>query len=218
MHVGMGLGVAASSLCLWANALAAFADERQFTREDYETYFSPGRFATWSPFYRSDGWMIVVVNRKATVGGRHVLEQTTRSFDVSTNYDLMSDFDYYKIESRHTDLMMWDERRKVWIYDYTGKEFDTDNAQVWESEDNRVELSKTDLDRGSLHQFYRNADKRAGRNADEFDKEFRGQVIGLWSWSCAWVSDGKFDVECKAAHEKSDRVETYFYRKLDLIG
>jgi len=40
----------------------------------------------------------------------------------------------------------------------------------------------------------------------------------VWSWSCAWVANGKFDVECKARHETSKRLETYLYRKLDLVG
>jgi len=197
---------------------AAFADERPLTRDDYETYFAPGRFATFSPFYQSDGTMEVLVNRKANVAGRYVLEQTTHSFDVSPNYDLMSEFDYYKIESSHTDVMMWDERRQAWVYDYTGEEFDNESARVWESENNDTGVSDRDFDRGSLHAFYRAADKRAGRDAGVFDKEFRSEVIGLWTWKCAWTGDGGFDVECKAAHEKSERVETYFYRKLDLIG
>lgn len=212
----------AAALYVWLGAIGlagpAFADERPFAREDYESYFAPGRFATFSPFYQSDGTMEVLVNRKATISGRHVLEQTTHSFDVSSNYDLMSEFDYYKIESRHTDLMMWDEGRELWVYDYTNEEFDNETARVWESQNNSVDITDSDVDRGSLHAFYRAADKRAGRDAALFDKEFRGDVIGLWTWKCAWISGGKFDVECKAAHEKSLRVETYFYRKLDLVG
>jgi hypothetical protein len=222
MSIRVSLRTAAIAFCAWSAAAAAsgmaFADERPFTREDYDSYFEPGRFATWSPFYQSDGWMQVVVNRKATVSGRNILEQTTRSFDVAANYDIISDYAFYKIESQNTDLMMWDERRRAWVYDYTSKEFDTDTARVWESKDKEVELSDTDLDRGPLHQFYRDADKRAGRDASLFDRDFRNEVIGVWSWSCAWVNENGFDVECKAAHEKSDRVETYFYRKLDLIG
>ncbi len=162
--------------------------------------------------------MQVVANSEATVAGRHFLDQTIRSFDVAANYDILSDYAYYKIESANTDAMMWDERRQVWIYDYTPREFDTDTARVWESNDNKVELSDGDIDRGPLHQFYRDADKRAGRDANLFDGDFRNEVIGIWTWRCSWVNENGFDVECKSAHEKSDRVESYFYRKLDLVG
>ena len=222
MFLRVPLRFAAFALGAWSVATAsgapAFADERSFTREDYESYFEPGRFATWSPFYQSDGAMEIVVNRNATVGGRHILEQTTRSFDVAANYDIMSEYAFYKIESDNTDLMMWDEQRQVWVYDYTPKEFDTDTARVWESNNNEIRISDGDLDRGPLHQFYRDADRRAGRDATLFDRDFRNEVVGMWSWSCTWVNENGFDVECEAAHQKSERVETYFYRKLDLIG
>ena len=222
MSVGASLRAFTIGLCVWVGAVCAagtaFAGDRPFTRDDYESYFAPGRFATYSPYYLSNGTMEVVANKIADVAGRHVFEQTTRSFDVSANYDLTSRFDYYKIEALHTDQMVWDERRQAYIYDYTNKEFDADEAKVWESNDNGIALSDGDLNRGELHKFYRDADKRAGRDARLFDQDFRKEVVGIWTWSCAWVSHEKFDVECKAMHETSRRLETYFYRKLDLIG
>lgn len=197
---------------------AASAQERRFSLKDYETYFAPGRFATWSPFYQSNGAMEVIANRKASVGGRELLEQTIRSFDVAANYDGLSEYAFYKIESQITDLMMWDAQRQAWVYDYTAKEFDTDTARVWESRDSNVGISSTDVDRGSLHQFYRDADKRAGRDAKLFDRDFRNEVIGMWRWSCSWISRDGFDVQCTSIHPASFREETYYYRKLDLIG
>lgn len=211
----------ATALAAWGavalNCLA-FAQERPFTRKDYDSYFAPGRFATWSPFYQSEGMMEVIANRAATVGGRDILEQTVRSFDVSANYDVLSEYAFYKIQSQTTDLMMWDEQRQAWVYDYTLKEFDTDTAQVWESKDNAVRISDGDADRGPLHQFYRDADKRAGRDARLFDRDFREEVVGMWRWRCAWVSENGFDVACRSLHTKSFREETYYYRKLDLVG
>jgi len=223
MSVRACLRAFVAGLCVWIGAVciaspAAFAGDRPFTREDYESYFAPGRFATYSPYYLSNGTLEVVVNRTAVVAGQYVFEQTTRSLDVSANYDLTSRFDYYKIESVHTDQMVWSERRQAYVYDYTDKEFDADEARVWESNDNGIALSGGDLDRGELHRFYRDADKRAGRDAKVFDQDFRKEVVGVWSWSCAWVANGKFDVECKARHETSKRLETYLYRKLDLVG
>jgi hypothetical protein len=212
--------VLAICLCAATGAANAFADNpgRAFKREDYEHYFSPGRFASHSPFYDSDGEMEVLSNHRMTIAGQYVLEQTTQSFDVSLNYDVDSAFRFYKIMSINTDQMLWDDHRGVYVYDYSAREFDTDNAQVWESRDDHIDISTADRKRGALHTFYRDVDKRAGRDAREFDQEFRNDVVGYWTWACAYVSGGKFDVACKARHETTGRTETYFYRRLDLIS
>lgn len=200
-------------------AAAAHADERPFKRQDYESYFSVGSYATWSPFYQSDGTLEMTARRSWRSAGQYMLEQTTKSFDVSVNYDRLSRYKFYKIESLHTDQMTWDARRELYVYDYTAAEFREETSQVWESNDNKVELSKGDKPRGELQQFYRDADKRAGQNPRAQEDEFLKEVIGGWTWRCAYTDKKKgFDVECRATHQKSSRVENFFYRKLDLVG
>ena len=204
--------------CAVFTGATAHADERAFKREDYESYFAPGRFATWSPFYESHGAMEMVSRRSSQPAGKYLLEQTTKSFDVSVNYDTHSDYKFYKIESLHTDQMTWDARRGAYVYDYTDAEFREETAHVWESHDDNIDLSRGDKSRGELQQFYRDADRRAGQDPVKQENDFRKQVIGGWSWRCAWVNDMGYDVLCRAVHDGSGRTETFYYRKMDLVG
>jgi hypothetical protein len=196
----------------------ARAEERPFERRDYESYFSTGSFATWSPFYDSDGVMEFVRNKGSQVSGRYILELATRAFDASPNYDTGSRFPYYKIESDIDDRLTWDERRKLYVYDYTEKELRSRTWRVWESHDMKAALSATDVDRGLLMAFYRHADKRAGRDPDEEDKAFRDEIVGTWTWACAYVREENFEVECTSSNETSGRVENVFFRRTDLVG
>jgi hypothetical protein len=218
MGIAFVLRTVAAGACTMMMAASAFAEERVFTRQDYESYFAPGRFASFSPFYQSDGILEVVSSRASTSAGRYFLEQTTRSFDVSANYHVESQFKFYKIDSTHTDNMIWDERRGVYFYDYSGAEFDSDGSLVWESHDGKLDLSDGDLARGDLHQFYRDVDRKAGRDPKVFDEDFRREVVGFWTWACAYLHKDRYDVSCKATHQTSGREETYLFRRLDLVG
>jgi hypothetical protein len=213
-------GLAVLMLCI-VSVLAGPASAREprvFTREDYVAYFSPGRLQSHSPYYDSNGHLEVVRNRIVSVGGKTFLEQTVRSLDVSPNYDTMSTAPYYKIRSNGVSRMVWDDRRAAYMFDYSEADFAKDNSEVFESGNSRIEITKGDEPRGTLHEFYRAADARAGRDVDALDRVYRGDVVGTWSMQCAFVSARDFDVACEMTHLPTDRVERHLYRKLDLIG
>jgi hypothetical protein len=160
----------------------------------------------------------VLENRVRAIGDRYVLEQSTRALDVSPNYDVRSILGYYKIESQVVEDMVWDERRRVYAYTYSDKDFDTNASIVWESSNDRIEISRDDIKRGLLHNFYNSADKRAGQDTRALDAQYRKDVVGAWTMQCAYISGSKYDVDCTVMHVPSRRVEHYFYRKLDLVG
>ena len=211
---GYGLAI---SLTLVVCA-AANADPRVFERQDYENYFAPGRFETQAPYYSSVGLFEVLANRTRSVGNAYILEQSTHALDVSANYDARSILGFYKIESHAVQDMVWDEGRRLYSYIYSDREFDANDSIVWESSNDRIEISRGDLKRGLLHAFYNNADKRAGQNVKALDAQYRKDVVGPWTMQCAYIHDNKFDVDCTVVHMPSRRVEHYFYRKLDLVS
>ncbi len=206
-------------LALGAGAGAgAHADPRIFERQDYESYFAPGRFETHAPYYSSVGLFEVLENRVRPSGDKYILEQTTHALDVSANYDVRSILGYYKIDSHAVQDMVWDEARRLYVYIYADKEFDANDSVVWESSNDRIEISRGDVKRGLLHAFYNDADRRAGQNVKALDAQYRKDVVGAWTMQCAYLRDSKFDVDCTVVHVPSRRVEHYFYRKLDLVG
>lgn len=213
-------GLAVLMLCISValTGPAAAREPRVFSREDYATYFSPGRLQTHSPYYESDGRLEIIRNRVLKVGGKIFLEQTVQSLDVSPNYDTLSDAPFYKIRSNGVSRMVWDDRRSAFLFDYSQADFDGDTSEVFESRDSRVEITSADTPRGRLHAFYRKADARAGRNVEELDRLYREEVVGSWSMQCAYVSTREFEVACELTHLPTDRVERHLYRKLDLIG
>lgn len=216
MRHALRLSIAACLLTVFAGVAEAQRQQPHvFSRADYESYFKPGRFATYSPFYQSDGVMDVVGNKVKAAAGQYLLEQTTKSFDVSPNYDLRSAYPFYKIQTQHTELMLWDARLGLYRYDYTPAEFGFDKARVWESNDQVLAVSPTDKGRGDLHQFYRDADRRSGQNPKKMEDEFKKTIIGQWTWTCSFIPNDRFEVECRAKHILSDHVETFFYRRMD---
>ncbi|MDP3736040.1 MAG: hypothetical protein Q8R02_01545 [Hyphomonadaceae bacterium] len=212
----LGLSIAVCLLTVFAGVAEAQRQKpRVFSRADYETYFKPGRFATYSPFYQSDGVMDVVGNKVTGAAGQYLLEQSTKSFDVSPNYDFTSAYPFYKIQTQHTELMVWDARQGLYRYDYTAAEFGVDKARVWESNDQALKISPADKGGGDLHQFYRDADRRAGQNPKTMEDDFKTTIVGQWTLTCSFIRDDRFEVECNAKHLRSEHVETFFYRRLD---
>jgi hypothetical protein len=212
----------AVTVCLLAGVGAhvpvAWADERAFTLSDYETYFAPGRFATHSTYYASDGLLEILSRRAIDIAGQHMLEQTVRSLDISSNYDEGSEYPFYKIEGRSIDHMLWNDRRRAYLYEYTDADFDANDSTVWESHDTEIGISPGDLLRGAMHVFYREADQRLGRDVKALDDNYRRDVVGMWSWSCAYLSNSEFEVACRAVHQPTHREEVFYYRRLDLVG
>jgi hypothetical protein len=196
----------------------AHAEPRMFDRQDYETYFAPGRFETRAPYLSSVGLFEVLSSRVRNVGGRYVLEQTSHTLDVSANYDARSLLGFYKIDTRAIQDMIWDERRQVYIYTYSDREFDTNDSMVWESRNDRIEISEGDVKRGLLHPFYNDADKRAGQDVKALEDQYRKNTVGAWTMQCAYIRDARYDVDCVVTHTPTGRVEHYFYRKLDLVS
>ena len=218
VEIGQALRLSIAACLLTAFAGVADAQlqkPRSFSRDDYEMYFNPGRFATYSPFYQSDGVMDVVGAKVTRAAGRYLLRQSTKSFDVSPNYDIDSGFPFYKIQTQHTEHMVWDARQGLYRYDYTASEFGADTARVWESNDRQISVSTGDKERGDLHRFYRDADRRAGQDPKKMEDDFKATIIGPWTWACAFIRDDRFEVECQARHLGSQHVETFFYRRLD---
>lgn len=192
--------------------------ERAFTRADYESYFAAGRFASRSVYYQSEGVMEVIANKISTVAGRYVLAQTIDALDVSPNYDVGSAYPFYKVRTRDTEQMFWDDKLNAYVFEYSNAEFDGDNSLAWESKDTKPEISKGDKGGFPLHKFYHDADRRAGHNVAAIDAQYRKDVTGMWTWRCFYLQRAQFDVECRAVHQPSGRSEDYSYRKLDLVS
>lgn len=208
-------------ICLAAGAAGAQsprADGRVFEREDYLSYFTPGRFASKSVYYSSHGVMEVISNRTRSLFGRSFLTQSMETLDVSPNYDANSGYPFYKIRSMSDEDLAWDEGRKVWVFEYSNADFDRDQSRVWESDDNAAEITAGDKASGDLHRFYNAADARAGRNPEQTEQAFRESVVGLWSWRCVYLRRETFDVECRATHLATWRDEDYSYRRIDLFS
>lgn len=197
---------------------AAWAEPRLFSREDYVQYFAPGRFETRATYYGSRGLMEVLKNRTGANGVAATLTQTTRSLDVSANYDVLSARPFYKIVSTSVQEMVWDEARKLYAYPYTDKDFDANDSVAWESFDDHIEISRDDINRGLLHLFYENADRRASRDAMALDAQYRHDVVGRWTMQCAYIRDNEYEVDCTMEHMPTHRIEHYFYRRLDLVS
>ena len=215
LRVVLATGLLAAAFAAAADAQLARKPERVFTRADYESYFKAGRFATYSPFYQSDGVMAVVRNVVTPVAGQYRLEQTTTSFDSSPNYDVSSKYPWYKIQTQHVEQMVWDPKLGLYRYDYLPAEFGADKARVWESNDRNLVISPGDKSGGDLHQFYRDADRRAGQNPKKMEDDFKKTIIGAWTWTCSFIKHEQFEVECNAKHLATQHVETFYYRRLD---
>lgn len=198
--------------------IPAEGKEKPFTREDYERYFVPGRFASKSVFYQSEGTMDVISNVVKHPGGRYALTQTIDTLDTSANYDLKSGFPYYKVRSRVGEEMLWDDRLQAYVFEYSNKDFDEDASLAWESRDNKAAISKGDSGPAPLHKFYNDADRRAGNDVKAIAAQYRKDVVGMWVWRCFYKKRGAFDVECRAVHQPTGRSEDYSYRKLDLVS
>ncbi|HVY90455.1 MAG TPA: hypothetical protein VG942_16430, partial [Hyphomonadaceae bacterium] len=196
----------------------AWAENRPFKREDYETYFAKGRFASFSPFYQSTGVLEVLSSKSYQLAGASILEQATRTLDVSVNYDAKSSYGYYKIITEVADRMIWNDRLNAYVYDYTRQQYDADTSKVWESKNTRTEISADDRSAGDLHRFYHDVDRRAGLDANQTDRIFRNEVVGTWVWRCDYVHTAQYDVRCTASRQGNARVETFFYHRLDLVS
>lgn len=205
-------------LCLAVTAPAAFAQERLFTREDYTRYFSGGAFASKSQYYASEGRVEVLSNRTSMFAGRHFLVQSMESVDVAPNYDLSSVYPFYKVISRTAEQLVWEGTRQVWVYEYSSKEFDADDSQVWESNDTVAGVSEGDRKAGDMHQFYRDADRRSGWDVAGNAAAYRESAVGFWTWQCRWLRGETYDVRCQAVHQPTGRIEDYSYRRLDQIS
>ncbi|MDZ4760689.1 MAG: hypothetical protein SGJ21_06415 [Alphaproteobacteria bacterium] len=201
-----------------ASEASALAQTRLFKREDYETFFAPGRFKSHAAYYASHGLLEIVKNRSTIFAGRYFLEQTMQALDVSANYDTLSANPYYKIESRGAEVMVWDDRLKAYLYEYSAADFDGNASIVWESTNDQIEITPDDSSSGDLHEYYRAADVRASQDVDALHSQYRRDVVGGWSMQCGYIRDDEWDVECKVLHQPTQRLELYYYRKLDLIS
>jgi hypothetical protein len=199
-------------------APAALAQGRPFEHEDYLTYFSPGRFASKSDYYSSTGEMSVISNRPSSILGRQFLAQGIEAIDAAPNYDLGSVFPYYKVQSRTVEHMVWDASRKLWLFDYSEAEFDSDRSVAWESHNTDPEISPGDRKVGDMHGFYKDADTRAKRDVSAIEAEYRRNVIGTWTWRCEYLRGEDYEVRCVATHMPTMRPEDYSYRRLDQIS
>ncbi len=189
-----------------------------FTQQDYLTYFAPGDFSTHSPYYESDGRLEVKSNKVIRVSGLEFLEQSVTSLDVSRNYDLLSDYPYYKIQADGSELLKWDSALSAFVYEYSNKDFEANSSKVWISKNDRIEISADDRPSGLLHNFYNAADQKAKADVRALDDKYRKDVVGVWSMQCSYLSESKYDVECRYTHQPTRRVERYYYRKLNLVS
>lgn len=199
-------------------AAPAMAQSRAFTKEDYARYFAAGRLESYSPYYESRGLLDVIESRPMELGGIYVVQQKARSLDVSPNYDVWSDYPYYKIMAEGEDQLVWNKQLGAMLFDYTADEFNDDDSVAWESNNDWAEISPEDKEAGLLHDFYRRADLRAGRDPDEFKANYRKEVTGPWLMKCFFLVRQEYEVECLHTHQPTGRVERHMYRRQGLTS
>src|ERR1700742_4577781 len=107
------LGIAA--LLAMMSADAAAAGPRAFSAEDYLSYFSPGRFESYAPAIDGRGLYEVLSNTRVVVGGRRLMRDSVHVLTVAPNCSLQSGWPFYKIDSRLSLDMTWDEARKSFL-------------------------------------------------------------------------------------------------------
>lgn len=199
-------------------AAPAQAQARAFEKEDYARYFAVGRLESFSPFYESRGVLDMLESRPMKLGGIYVVQQRARSLDVSPNYDVWSDYPFYKIRAEGEEQLVWNAQLGMMLFDYTAEEFDADDATAWESQNDWSEISPEDKDAGLLHDFYRRADERAGRDPVAFNNRYRKEVTGPWSMQCFYLVRQEYEVECLHTHQQTGRVERHLYRRMGLTS
>lgn len=213
IRVGAVLG-----LVLAGGAAPAVAQARAFEKEDYARYFAAGRLESYSPFYESHGVLDMLESRPIEVGGLYVVRHKARSLDVSPNYDVWSDYPFYKIRAEGEEQLVWNRPLKAMLFDYDAEEFDNDDSVAWESNNDWAEVSPEDKEAGLLHDFYRRADERAGRDPDEFKAQYRKDVTGPWLMKCFFLVRQEYEVECLHTHQPTGRVERHMYRRQGLTS
>lgn len=213
-----GRWAGAACLVLLVCSGVAQAQTRQFVREDYSRYFSPGRFLTESTYHQSLGVLDITSRRNVDLMGRFLIEQTIRTLTVSRNYDVLSDFPFYKIEASGVENMLWDAGNESFLFQYRDVDFDASAAVAWESHNDRLEITDGDRNAGPLNAFYRRADRRARQDAEALDQRYRSDVVGAWAMQCFFIENLRYDVECTNTHLPTQRVERHFYKKLDLVS
>ena len=196
----------------------AQAQARAFEKEDYARYFAAGRLESFSPFYESRGVLDMLESRPMKLGGIYVVQQKARSLDVSPNYDVWSDYPFYKIRAEGEEQLVWNVQLGAMLFDYTAEEFDGDDSIAWESNNDWPEISPADKDAGLLHDFYRRADERAGRDPVAFNARYRNDVTGPWSMQCFYLVRQEYEVECLHTHQQTGRVERHMYRRMGLTS
>lgn len=201
-----------------AAALPAHAQARAFEKEDYARYFAAGRLETYSPFYDSRGVLNIVRSKPLELGGLYVIHQTARSLDVSPNYDVWSDYAFYKIMAEGEEQLVWNEQIGALLFEYSEDDFDSDDSVVWESQNDWAEISDADHEAGLLHDFYSRADRRAGRDPDEFRSNYRKEVTGPWVLKCFYLVRQEYEVECLHTHQPTGRIERHMYRRNTLTS
>ena len=197
---------------------AAQTQARAFEKEDYARYFAEGRLETYSPYYSSRGALEILKSDTLRLGGLYVIHQAARSLDVSPNYDVWSDYPFYKIVADGEDQLVWNQQLGVMLFDYSAEAFDADDSVAWESHNDWAEISEDDYEAGMLHDFYRRADLRAGRDPDEFKARYRKEVTGAWMLKCFYLVRQEYEVECLHTHQPTGRVERHMYRRNSLTS
>ncbi len=196
----------------------AQAQSRGFEKEDYARYFADGRLESYSPFYESRGVLVILQSKPVQMGAIYVVQQRARSLDVSPNYDVWSDYPFYKILAEGEEQLVWNAQLGAMLFDYGADEFDGDDSTVWESQNGWAEISPEDRQAGLLHDFYRRADERAGRDPDAFKAQYRKEVTGAWLMKCHYLVRQEYEVECLHTHQRTGRVERHMYRRVGLTS
>lgn len=201
-----------------ATPASAQSEARAFEKEDYARYFAEGRLETYSPYYSSHGALEVLESKALKLGGLYIVHQTARSLDVSPNYDVWSDYPFYKIMAEGEEQLVWNQQLGAMLFDYSAEAFDNDDSVAWESQNDWAEVSEGDYEAGLLHDFYRRADLRAGRDPDEFKARYRDEVTGPWLLKCFYLVRQEYEVECLHTHQPTGRVERHMYRRNSLTS
>ncbi|MBI1341105.1 hypothetical protein GC169_12965 [bacterium] len=196
----------------------ADAQARPFERDDYATYFAPGRFLTESTYHESRGVLDIRSRRTFEMMGRTTVVQSVSSLSVSRNYDVLSAFPYYKIKSEGAESMLWDPNNRGFLFEFTDGDFDQSDAIAWESMNADLAIVDGDQKIGLLTEFYRNADARARQDVNDLEEKYRHDVVGAWLMQCFFIEQARYDVECSNVHLPTGRVERHFYKKFDLLS